>query len=106
MENQRDAFRIEYKAKDMPVLEIDDKKYPIMDISATGLKVWTSNDFRDVHSIDGIIHLHVTDLKFKGYIIRVNKSSNCAAITIRPELPRGELSKERNYLKNEKGYKI
>jgi len=106
MENNRRAFRIEYKAKDMPTIEVNDKEYPIIDISATGLKLWSSNDFHDVHSIEGIIHLHVKDLNFKGYITRVNKRSNCTAVNLYPELPWGDLILERNYLKNEKGYII
>jgi hypothetical protein len=106
MENQRKAFRIEYRAKDMPSVDINDKKYPIIDISTSGLKIWSSNDFHDVHSIEGRIHLHTGELKFRGYIIRVNKRSNCTAINIYPELSGGSLNKERNYLKNEKGYII
>jgi len=104
-ENQRKAFRIRYKEKDMPVLEIKDKKYPLIDISVIGLKLWGSNDFYEFQSLEGKIQLHTGELNFKGTVIRVNKNSDCIAIEINPELSLGKLYLERNYLK-EKGYKI
>lgn len=106
MDNNRKAFRIEYRAKDMPIVEIKNKQYPIIDISSTGLKFWGPNDFNNIKSLEGKIHLHVKDLNFRGSIIRVNKKSNCTAINFYIELPYGDLILERNYLKNEKGYKI
>jgi hypothetical protein len=106
MENKRRAFRIEYKAKDMPTIEVNKKKYPILDISAVGAKIWSSNGFSEKQNLEGKIQLHIGEIDFIGDVIRINKAYNCTAIEFKDELPLGELIKERNYLKNEKGYKI
>jgi len=105
-QNPRKSFRIEYRAKDMPAVEIDNKRYPAVDISATGIKLWSSNHFHERQNLEGKIYLHVGELSFSGNVIRVNKKTNSTAIDFYRELPWGELIKERNYLKNEKGYKI
>jgi len=106
LQNQRKAFRIEYQAKDMPVVEINNKQYPAIDISVTGIKLWSSNSFHERQSLEGKIHLHVGELSFSGNVIRINKKTNSTAIDFYRELHGRELIKERNYLKNEKGYNI
>lgn len=104
--NLRASYRIEYYEKDMPVVEIARKKYKVINISTNGLKLSGSGDFYKNQSLDGKIQTNTYYLNFSGKVIRVNKQSNCTAIKLYNEVGFERLSRERNYLKNEKGYKI
>ena len=104
--NQREFFRIEYKAKDMPTAEIKGKKYKITDISPNGVGLFSSNGFEKNQSLDGKINLHILELNFHGRIVRIDEATNITGIEIYPELPLGELYKERAFLKLHRGYKI
>lgn len=104
MENRRRSYRIKYREEDMPLIEIAKKPYKIIDISTIGVK-FRSTDFEKNQSLEGKIYLHTDNpLTFEGKVVRVNERFNCTAVEFYKEL---NLScNERNYLKNEKGYKI
>lgn len=89
----------------MPAVNIKGIEYPIIDISATGMKFWKANGFQEKQTIEGKISLHVGDpTDFNGNIIRIK--NNMAAVNFHNELEWGILIRERNYLKNELKYRI
>jgi hypothetical protein len=104
-ESGRKSYRLEYLAKDMPTVEISSKKHPILDISVSGLKFWNTNGFYIKQSLSGKIYLHVGEpIDFGGTVKRIG--NNRAAIEFNKEIPGKVFIAERNYLKNEKKYRV
>lgn len=99
--NNREFFRILYRAPENPILQIDKAKFLIVDLSEGGLKFIPQKDysFCERDSIKGkIVFGKRGTLDFNGYIIRIALREIAVEFTIESRIPLARIMQEQRLL--------